>query len=48
MFAFARQVQSFCDHAKMPYRLAGLEPPRFEDNEATLDELRARIRRRST
>jgi hypothetical protein len=46
MFAFARQVQSFCDHAKnATHRIAGLEPPRFEDNEATLDELRARIRR---
>ena len=26
-------------------QLAGLEPPRFEDTESTLDELRARIRR---
>ena len=46
MYAFARQVQAFCDHAKIaPHRVAGLEPPRFEDTEATLDELRARIRR---
>ena len=46
MYAFPRQVQAFCDHAKIaPHRVAGLEPPRFEDNEATLDELRARIRR---
>ena len=46
MYAFPRQVQAFCDHAKIaPHRLAGLEPPRFEDNESTLDELRARIRR---
>jgi hypothetical protein len=46
MFAFARQVQAFCDHAKFaPHRVAGVESPRFEDNEATLDELRARIRR---
>jgi hypothetical protein len=26
-------------------RLAGVEPPKFEDNEATLDELRQRIRK---
>jgi hypothetical protein len=46
MFAFPRQVQTFCDNAKnAPSRVAGVEPPRFEDNEATLDELRARIRR---
>ena len=46
MFPFARQVQSFCDHAKIaPHRVAGLDPPRYEDTEATLDELRARIRR---
>jgi len=46
MYPFPRQVQDFCDHAKFaPHRLAGVEAPRFEDNEATLDELRARIRR---
>jgi len=46
MFAFPRQVQTFCDNAKnAPSRVAGVEPPRFEDNEATLDELRDRIRR---
>ncbi len=46
MFAFPRQVQTFCDNAKnAPSRVAGVEPPRFEDNETTLDELRARIRR---
>jgi len=44
MFAFPRQVQSFCDQAKNgSARLAGVEPPRFEDNETTLDELKARI-----
>ena len=44
MFAFPRQVQSFCDQAKNgTARLAGVEPPRFEDNETTLDELKARI-----
>jgi len=46
MYPFSRQVQAFCDHAKFaPHRVAGLESPRFEDNEATLDDLRARIRR---
>jgi hypothetical protein len=46
MFPFSRQVQTFCDNAKnASMRVAGLEPPRFEDNEATLDELRTRIRR---
>jgi len=46
MFAFPRQVQTFCDQAKNgSSRVAGVEPPRFEDNEATLDELRTRIRR---
>ncbi len=43
-FAFARQVQSFCDHAKNgSSRLAGLEPPFMEDKETTFAELRARI-----
>ena len=44
MLAFPRQVQVFCDQAKNGAgRLAGVEPPRFEDNETTLDELKARI-----
>jgi hypothetical protein len=46
MFAFARQTQVFCDHAKRcSARLAGVEPPRFEDNEASLEELKARIKK---
>ena len=46
MFAFDRQTQVFCDHAKRSSaRLAGVEPPRFEDNEASLDELKARIKK---
>jgi len=46
MYHFARQVQAFCDQAKIAcHRLAGLEWPRDEDTETTLDELRARIRR---
>ena len=45
MFAFPRQVQVFCDHAKNgAARLAGVEAPRFEDNEASLDELKARVK----
>ncbi|MGD0189019.1 MAG: DUF1993 domain-containing protein [Roseiarcus sp.] len=46
MFAFARQTQAFCDHAKNgAARLAGVEAPKFEDKEASLDELRARIKK---
>ena len=44
MFAFTRQVQSACDQAKNGgARLAGVEPPRYEDNEKTIAELRTRI-----
>ncbi len=44
MFHFARQVQAACDWAKNAgARLAGIEPPKFEDNETTFDELKARI-----
>jgi hypothetical protein len=44
MFAFTRQVQSACDQAKnVGARLAGIEPPRYEDNEKTIAELKARI-----
>ena len=43
-FPFLRQVQTCCDHAKNgAFRLAGQEPPRIEDNEASFAELRARI-----
>jgi hypothetical protein len=46
MFALARQVQVATDLAKNGVaRLAGLEPPRFEDNETTIDQLKARIAR---
>jgi uncharacterized protein len=46
MMPFARQVQSFCDHAKnSSSRLAGVEPPRFEDNEASIAELKTRIQK---
>jgi hypothetical protein len=44
MFALSRQVQVACDQAKNgSARLAGVEPPKFEDNEKTIDELKARI-----
>jgi uncharacterized protein len=44
-FAFARQVQSTCDTAKLAAaRLAGKAAPTHPDTEQTLDELRARVR----
>ena len=44
MFPLVRQVQIACDQAKdSTARLIGQEPPRFEDKEQTLDELKARI-----
>lgn len=46
MLPLLRQVQIACDAAKgCAARLAGQEVPRWEDNEATIDDLRARIRR---
>ena len=46
MFALARQVQVACDQAKNgSARLAGAEPPKFEDNETTLDQLKERVAR---
>jgi hypothetical protein len=46
MLPFARQVQIASDNAKGPIaRLAGLEIPKYEDNEASFDELRERIRK---
>ena len=44
MFALSRQVQIATDVAKGAVsRLAGLEPPKYEDNEATFPELLARL-----
>jgi uncharacterized protein len=44
-FAFARQVQTACDSAKLAAsRLSGKEAPSHPDTEQTLDELRARVR----
>src|SRR6266446_10572245 len=46
MFALARQVQIAADQAKNgSARLAGVEAPRYEDNETTIDQLEARIAR---
>lgn len=43
MFPLSRQVQIASDSAKAgAARLAGLEPPAYEDNETTLPELAAR------
>ena len=44
MFALTRQVQVASDLAKNGMaRLAGIEPPRYEDNETTIDQLKARL-----
>ena len=44
MFPFVKQVQVACDWAKnIGARLSGAEPPKFEDHEATFDDLQARI-----
>ncbi|MFZ5723385.1 MAG: DUF1993 domain-containing protein [Pseudomonadota bacterium] len=44
MFNLTKQVQIASDHAKGGVaRLAGVEIPKFEDNETTVAELRARI-----
>ncbi len=44
MYPLSRQVQIATDVAKgAASRLAGLEPPKYEDNETTLPELLARL-----
>jgi len=44
MFALAKQVQVAADQAKNgAARLAGIEPPKFEDTETTIDQLKARL-----
>jgi hypothetical protein len=46
MLPFARQIQIVSDGAKgCMSRLAGTEIPKWEDTEASLDDLRARIRK---
>ncbi|MGC1576672.1 MAG: DUF1993 domain-containing protein, partial [Beijerinckiaceae bacterium] len=44
MFALTRQVQIATDQAKNgSARLAGVEPPSYEDNETTMEQLNARL-----
>lgn len=44
MFPLTKQIQIACDMAKgAAARLTGNEPPKFEDNEQTIDELKTRI-----
>jgi len=46
MLPFTQQIQIACDSAKFGVaRLAGVDAPKFEDNEASFDELRERIRK---
>ena len=48
MLPLSKQIQIACDMAKNGCaRLAAQEPPRFEDNESTMDELVKRIARTS-
>jgi hypothetical protein len=45
MLPFTKQVQIACDSAKFAVsRLAGVEAPKFEDTEASLADLRERVR----
>ena len=46
MFPLVRQVQIASDQAKNgTARLAGIDPPRYEDNETTIDQLKERLAR---
>jgi hypothetical protein len=46
MLPLVKQVQIACDTAKFAVaRLAGAEAPKFDDTEATFDELRQRVRK---
>ncbi len=46
MLPFSKQIQIASDAAKgCMARLSGQEPPKFDDNEATLDELVDRVRK---
>ena len=46
MLPFTRQIQITTDGVKgCMARLAGIEVPKWEDNETTLDELRARVQK---
>jgi len=46
MLPFVKQIQLTSDFAKNSMaRLAGVDPPKFEDTETTMDELFARVRK---
>ena len=46
MFTFAKQIQLTSDFAKNSMaRLAGVDAPKFEDTETTMDELVARVKK---
>ncbi len=46
MFSLTKQVQLATDFAKSgTARLAGIDPPKFEDNEQTIPELQARVKK---
>ncbi|HEV7609663.1 MAG TPA: DUF1993 domain-containing protein [Steroidobacteraceae bacterium] len=46
MLPFSKQIQLTSDFAKNSMaRLAGVDPPKFEDNETTMDELVARVKK---
>lgn len=46
MLPFTRQIQILSDSAKgCVARLAGVDIPKWEDNEASLDDLRARVKK---
>ena len=46
MFNFTKQVQAATDHARNgAARLAGIEPPKYEDSEKSLADLIARVER---
>ena len=43
MYTLTRQVQAVTDQARNTGRLAGLEPPKYDNAETNFDELKARI-----
>ena len=43
MFHLLRQVQAVTDQSRNCARLAGLDPPKYDNSETTFDELKARI-----
>ena len=46
MFPLSRQIQIACDTAKNSMaRISGIEIPRFEDTETTIEQLQARIQK---